>query len=318
MNCGAIARKPKRAVKRVLVLMGGQSAEREVSLASGRACAKALRDAGYDVESFDLTDDTLALVQALQYKPDVVFNALHGHWGEDGCIQGLLELLRLPYTHSGVMASSLAMNKQMAKQIAATVGITSPKGVVVDLGTLRRGDIMPRPYVVKPVSEGSSVGVQIVKAGDNRPPVWFEDWAFGQKVLVEEYIPGRELTVAVMGDRPLTVTEICPKIAFYDYEAKYTDGRAEHILPADIPEVITQQAKTAALAAHRALGCRGVSRSDFRYDETDGSPGRLVYLETNTQPGMTALSLVPEQAAHLGISFPELCSWMVEQARCDS
>jgi len=318
MNCGAIARKPKRAAKKVLVLMGGQSAEREVSLASGRACAKALQAAGYAVETFDLSGDILALVQALQSRPDVVFNALHGHWGEDGCVQGLLELLRLPYTHSGVMASSLAMNKQMAKQIAATVGIASPKGVVMALGELRDGDAMPRPYVVKPLAEGSSVGVQIVRAGDNGPPVWSEDWAYGQMVLVEEYIPGRELTVAVMGDRPLTVTEIRPKIAFYDYEAKYSDGKADHILPADIPEVVTQQAKAAALAAHRALGCRGVSRSDFRYDDTETSPGRLVYLETNTQPGMTALSLVPEQAAHMGIDFPALCSWMVEQARCDS
>jgi len=318
MNCGAIARTSKQAPKRVLVLMGGRSAERDVSLASGQACTEALREAGYQVESFDLNDDILALVKVLQSKPDVVFNALHGHWGEDGCVQGLLELLKLPYTHSGVMASSLAMNKQMAKQIAATVGIASPDGVVMELSELRHGDPMPRPFVVKPVAEGSSVGVQIIKEGDNRPAVWSEDWAFGKKVLVEEYIPGRELTVAVMGDRPLTVTEIQPKIAFYDYEAKYTDGQADHILPADIPAAITQQAKAAALAAHRALDCRGVSRSDFRYDDSKTSPGRLVYLETNTQPGMTALSLVPEQAAHLGISFPELCGWMVEQARCDS
>ena len=306
------------STKTVVVLMGGRSAEREVSLDSGRACAAALKEAGYQVTCLEVTDDISALTKALSPKPDAVLNALHGRWGEDGCIQGLLELLRIPYSHSGVLASALANDKQATKHLVASVGIISPSGVVVDLAELRKGDVMERPYVVKPVCEGSSVGVHIVHKGDNEPPVWANDWVFGQQVLVEEYIPGRELTVAVMGDRALTVTEIKPKVDFYDYRAKYTDGQAEHILPADLPESISKQALNAAVGAHQALGCRGVSRSDFRYDDTETSPGRLVYLETNTQPGMTALSLVPEQAEHLGISFPELCSWMVEHARCDS
>jgi D-alanine-D-alanine ligase len=247
----------------------------------------------------------------------VVFNALHGRWGEDGCVQGLLELMGLVYTHSGVMASALAMDKQMAKRIVAAAGVVSPNGLVVTRDELLQADPMARPFVVKPVREGSSVGVKIVREGDNEPILGTKAWEFGDELLVEEFIPGRELTVSVMGDRALAVTEIVARVGFYDYRAKYSEGHADHIVPAQLPDSVTDDAMTAALAAHRALGCRGVTRSDFRYDDTGGAPGRLLYLETNTQPGMTALSLVPEQAAHIGMSFPELCAWMVENASCD-
>ena len=305
--------------KRVAVLMGGRSAEREVSLDSGRACAEALREAGYDTQEIEVGRDVSDLVTRLTPRPDVVFNALHGRWGEDGCIQGLLELLEIPYSHSGVLASALAMHKPMAKRILAMRGVTSPEGRVVRVEELLAGDVMERPYVVKPVCEGSSVGVRIVQVGDNEPPVRAGDWNFGDEVLVERYIPGRELTVAVMGGKPLAVTEIRPRIGFYDYRAKYTDGVADHLLPAPVPDGIREQALTSAAAAHEALGCRGVTRSDFRYDDGgESGDGELYYLETNTQPGMTALSLVPEQARHLGMSFPDLCSWMVEHAACDS
>ena len=309
--------------RKVAVLMGGRSAEREVSLVSGRACAKALRDAGYKVSEVDVGDDTAALVKALNPAPDVVFNALHGRWGEDGCVQGLLELLRIPYTHSGVMASAMAMNKQMTKRIAGAAGVTSPEGIVVTPQEVAASDVMDRPYVVKPAHEGSSVGVRIVQAGDNQPPIDLSTWTFGDDVLVEQFIPGRELSVAIMGDEPLAVTEIQPRDGFYDYEAKYTDGRADHVIPAPIPEAVTEAALQGALAVHRALGCRGVSRSDFRYDDTKpasngAAKGHLYFLEVNTQPGMVPLSLVPEQAAHRGISFADLCAWMVENATCDS
>jgi D-alanine-D-alanine ligase len=307
----------------VAVLMGGRSAEREVSLVSGRACAKALRDAGYTVSEIDVGTDIAALLKALSPAPDVVFNALHGRWGEDGCIQGLLELMRIPYTHSGVMASALAMNKQITKSIAGAVGVTSPEGIVVTPQEVAAGDVMDRPYVVKPAHEGSSVGVYIVREGDNRPNFDSASWDFGEEILVERFIPGRELTVAVMGDEPLAVTEIQPRGGFYDYEAKYTDGRADHVIPAPIPKAVTEAALQASLAVHRALGCRGVSRSDFRYDDTKpasngAAKDHLYFLEVNTQPGMTPLSLVPEQAAHRGTSFADLCAWMVENATCDS
>jgi D-alanine-D-alanine ligase len=303
--------------KKVAVLMGGISAEREVSLDSGRACAAALREAGYKVSEIDVSRDMAKLIKALTPKPDVVFNALHGRWGEDGCVQGLLELMGLVYTHSGVMASALAMDKQMAKRIVAAAGVVSPKGLVVGRAELLRADPMARPFVVKPVREGSSVGVKIVREGDNEPILGTKAWEFGEELLVEEFIPGRELTVSVMGDRALAVTEIIARVGFYDYRAKYSEGHADHIVPAQLPDSVTDDAMSAALAAHRALGCRGVTRSDFRYDDTGGAPGGLFYLETNTQPGMTSLSLVPEQAAHLGISFPQLCAWMVENASCD-
>lgn len=310
--------------RRVAVLMGGMSAERDVSVVTGRACAEALRGTGYEVSEIEVGRDIQALLRGLSKpKPDVVFNALHGRWGEDGCIQGLLELLGLPYTHSGVMASALAMNKQMTKRIVAAHGVASPDGVVVRRAELRKGEVMERPYVIKPVHEGSSVGVRIVREGDNRPPLDEADWRFGEEVLVERFIPGRELTVTVMGDRALAVTEIRPRQGFYDYDAKYTEDRADHLIPAPVPEEISSAAMDAALATHRALGCRGVTRSDFRYDDTaaanDGAAsGRLYFLEVNTQPGMTPLSLVPEQAAHAGVSFAELCTWMVENAACDS
>jgi len=303
--------------------MGGLSAEREVSLNSGRACATALREAGYEVSEIDVSRDMGALVAALTPAPDAIFNALHGRWGEDGCIQGLLELLQIPYTHSGVLASSLAMDKVMAKTVVATAGVTSPEGRIIKAKELEsNGDPLPRPYVAKPLREGSSVGVRIVREGDNQPPIKVHGWRPEQDILVEPFIPGRELTVSVMGDRALAVTEIRPLgEGFYDYDAKYSEDSsvaAVHVVPAEIPESTYEEAMSASLAAHRALGCRGVSRSDFRYDDTAREPGDLYYLETNTQPGMTATSLVPEQARHIGLSFPELCAWMVENAACDS
>jgi D-alanine-D-alanine ligase len=296
--------------------MGGTSAEREVSLDSGRACAEALAEAGYRVNLYDFDGDVAALVDALDPKPDALFNALHGRWGEDGCVQGLLELLHIPYSHSGPMASALAMNKPMAKSLVAAAGIACPDGMIVSTQALASDDPMPRPYVVKPIAEGSSVGVHIVHVGDNRSPLGDQPWRFGEEVLVEKFIEGRELTVTVMGDRALEVTELRPTVEFYDYKAKYTDGVTVHLVPAPIDPTIREQALGAALSAHRVLCCRGVTRSDFRYDDTEGEPGRLYYLETNTQPGMMSLSLVPEQAAHVGISFPQLCAWMVENASC--
>ena len=308
--------------RKVAVLMGGTSAEREVSLVSGAACAEALREAGYEVTEIEVTADIGALVRDLTAPPpDVVFNALHGRWGEDGCVQGLLELLHIPYTHSGVMASATAMNKQRTKELVAAQGVTSPEGIVVRREDLLKGEVMEPPYVVKPLREGSSVGVRIVRKGDNRPRLEDTDWGAGEELLVERFIAGRELTVSVMGERALAVTEIRPREGFYDYAAKYTDGLADHVVPAQVPDSITAAALEGAEAVHRTLGCRGVTRSDFRYDDTqvkNGEAGDLYFLEVNTQPGMTPLSLVPEQAAHLGMSFPELCTWMVENASCDS
>tara|TARA_Y100000588_G_scaffold88432_1_gene94398 strand:- start:603 stop:1517 length:915 start_codon:yes stop_codon:yes gene_type:complete len=302
--------------KSVTVLMGGWSAEREVSLASGAACADALNDAGYDVTQIDVNRNLKTLIDSLKPAPDVVFNALHGRFGEDGRIQSLLDILGLPYTHSGVLASALAMDKQSAKALFAARGIPCPEGKLLTIAEI--GDSMPLnpPFVVKPNNEGSSVGVMVIRQGDNR--VTFDNWPYGDDVLVEQYIDGRELTVAVIGDRALGVTELRPNVAFYDYEAKYTDGKTEHLCPAPIPDEITELAMEYAVLAHRALGCRGVSRSDFRYDDTESSPGRLYMLEVNTQPGMTPLSLVPEQAAHAGMSMSDLVAWMVENATCDA
>ncbi|MDD9905348.1 MAG: D-alanine--D-alanine ligase [Rhodospirillaceae bacterium] len=301
--------------KSVTVLMGGWSAEREVSLASGAACADALNDAGYDVTRVDVSRNLKTLIDALKPAPDVVFNALHGRFGEDGRIQSLLDILGLPYTHSGVLASALAMDKQSAKALFAARGIPCPEGKLLTIAEI--GDSMPLnpPFVVKPNNEGSSVGVMVIRQGDNR--VTFDDWPYGDDVLVEQYIDGRELTVAVIGDRALGVTELRPNVGFYDYEAKYTDGKTEHLCPAPIPDEVTELAMEYAVLAHQALGCRGVSRSDFRYDDTESSPGRLYMLEVNTQPGMTPLSLVPEQAAHAGMSMSDLVAWMVENATCD-
>ena len=298
----------------VLVLMGGWSAEREVSLVSGAAVVKALAERGHKVRAYDATRDIPALLKALEPRPDVVFNALHGRYGEDGRVQGMLDILGIPYTHSGVLASALAMNKPMAKHLFDGAGIRCPEGRVIERKDAFAGDIYPRPYVMKPLDEGSSVGVRIVREGDNLP----EEWPYGEHVLVERFIPGREITVAVMGERALAVTELRPKTVFYDYAAKYTDGKTEHLIPAPLPKDAYDEALDMALRAHRALGCRGVSRSDLRYDDTQGGKGRFYLLEVNTQPGMTPLSLVPEQASHVGISFGDLCQWMVEDARCDS
>lgn len=297
--------------KTVAVLMGGWSSEREVSLVSGAAVAGGLREAGYGVTTIDVGRDLAALTAALTPRPDVVFNALHGRYGEDGCIQGLLDILAIPYTHSGLLASALAMHKPMAKRLFEAAGIPVAEHVIVSHAALLEGDPLPPPYVVKPLAEGSSVGVWIVRADGPRP--FLDDPpAPSRQVMVERFIPGRELTVAVMGERPLAVTEIVTDRGFYDYDAKYADGGSRHLVPAPIDAATTAEALRLALAAHRALGCRGVSRADFRFDGE-----QLFILEVNTQPGMTPTSLVPEQAAHVGISFPELVTWMVEHAECD-
>lgn len=301
---------------RVAVLHGGISAEREVSLASGTQCIAALREAGFEVTPVDVGADLAAVIATLSAaKPDVVFNTLHGRFGEDGCIQGVLDWLQLPYTGSGVRASAIAMDKPAAKALLAAASLPVCTHRVVTPEELEAADPMPRPFVVKPPNEGSSVGVTILREGDNRRAAIAREWRFGPDIMVEPYIPGRELTVAVMGDRALAVTEIATHLQFYDYEAKYADGGSRHAIPAPIHPEAARQAMEVAVAAHRALGCRGVSRADFRYDDTQGEPGRLFLLEVNTQPGMTRTSLVPEQAAHVGIPFPALCAWMVGQAR---
>ena len=304
--------KPKKSV---VVLMGGVSSEREVSLSSGTAIAKALAEAGYAVRTVDVGADVAALVRALTPAPDVVFNALHGRFGEDGCLQGLLELMRIPYTHSGVFASALGMDKPAAKRAVESVGVRTPKGVVVSREALAESDPLPRPYIVKPIAEGSTVGLKLVTEGANRVD-FGRGWTFGSDVLVEEYIPGRELTVGVMGDRALAVTEIRFKASIFDYTAKYTPGHADHVIPAPVPRDVYEEAMRFALLAHRAVGCNGISRSDFRYDECKPGTQGLYFLEINTQPGFTPLSLVPEQAQHEGISFGALCAWLVENARC--
>jgi D-alanine-D-alanine ligase len=297
--------------------MGGWDAERPVSLSSGNECANALEAAGYRVTRIDVDRNIFNVLSDL--KPDVAFNALHGPFGEGGMIQGLLELLRIPYTHSGVMASSLAMHKDKAKLIFKSVGIPVAESRVVSRFEAARAHVLPVPYVVKPVAEGSSFGVIIVKEDRNHPPQECarEDWPYGDTVLVEEYIAGHELTCAVMGDRALGIIEIVPMSeAFYGYDAKYAPGGSKHLLPAPLLPKIYQDVQKLSVMAHQALGCRGISRSDFRYDDTPGAE-RLVCLETNTQPGMTPTSLAPEMAGHAGIPFSELVSWMVEDASCD-
>jgi D-alanine-D-alanine ligase len=302
--------------RRVAVLLGGRSAEREVSLSSGAGCARALRQEGFDVVEIDPGENPVA--QLLDARADCVFNALHGRYGEDGCIQGLLEWLRIPYTHSGVLSSALAMHKERTKDIYRAAGIPVVKSIVADRRDAGREHLMEPPYVIKPVNEGSSVGVYIIRKGDNRPPseLTRAEWNLADQMMVEEYVPGRELTVAVIGDRALGVTEITTNLEFYDYEAKYAAGGSVHVLPAKIPASVTEEAKRLAVLAHRALGCRGVTRTDFRYDDT-GARHRLIALETNTQPGMTPTSLVPEQAALVGMSYASLCRWIVEDASCD-
>ena len=305
--------------KRVVVLMGGFSAEREVSLASGAAVAAALEQAGYAVATIDVRRDLQTLIAGLEMaNPAVVFNALHGRFGEDGRIQGLLDIMRIPYTHSGVLASALAMDKPAAKRVFAQAGIPVAEGRVVPKAEVLAGDVLPRPYVLKPLNEGSSVGVRIIHEGDNAGGFGEEEWPFGDHVLAERFIPGREITVAVMGDRALGATEITSERGFYDYTAKYAPGGSRHLVPAPLPPQAYDDALILALKAHQALGCRGVSRADLRYDDTQpDQPGRFVMLEVNTQPGMTPTSLVPELAAYAGISFVELVTWMVENAKCD-
>jgi D-alanine-D-alanine ligase len=303
-------------LKRVAVLMGGWSAEREVSMSSGRECAAALESCGYDVRTIDVTRDLATLMAALTPRPDAVFNALHGRGGEDGTIQGVLEFLRIPYTHSGVLASAVAMDKPMAKAVFARAGLPLAEGMVVPRESLGVADPLPAPFVVKPPNEGSSVGVRIVHPGDNS---WREEaarWPFAE-ALVERFIAGREITVAVMDDRALGALEIRPRGTFYDYTAKYATGGSDHLMPAPIHQRAYEQALDIALRAHRALGCRGVSRADLRYDDTAGEPGRMILLEVNTQPGMTPTSLVPDIARHAGIEFPALVARMVENAACD-
>ncbi len=300
-----------RSPRNVAVLLGGPSAEREVSLSSGRECAVALREIGYEVTELDAGPDVAARLADLI--PDVAFNALHGRWGEDGCVQGILEWLRIPYTHSGVLASALAMDKERAKAVYAASGIPITRSGLFSREEIAASHVMDPPYVIKPNNEGSSVGIYIVPEGANGPPLIAEDMP--EILMVEAYVPGRELTVSVMGDRALCVTEIVTD-GWYDYHAKYAPGGSTHILPAVIPQDITDACLKHSIAAHRALGCRGVSRTDFRWDDAQGLSG-LITLETNTQPGMTPTSLVPEQAAHVGVSFSEICDWIVKDASCD-
>ena len=295
---------------RVAVLMGGLSAEREVSLSSGHECAKALRVAGYDVVALDAGRDLAARLQEI--KPDCVFNALHGRFGEDGCVQGMLEWLGIPYTHSGVLASALAMDKTATKAAYAVAGLPVVASVLASRDDVARGHVLPPPYVVKPNNEGSSVGVYMVRPGENAPRL---AETMPQTVMVEAYAPGREMTVAVMGDRALAVTDILTD-GWYDFDAKYKPGGSRHEVPARLPDEISQACMDYALRAHRTLGCRGLSRTDFRWDESRGLAG-LILLETNTQPGMTPTSLAPEQAAYCGISFPDLCDWIVKDASCN-
>lgn len=295
----------------VAVLMGGPSAEREVSLSSGRACAAALREEGFEVVEVDAGRDLSAVLQNLA--PDAVLNCLHGRWGEDGCVQGLLEWLRIPYSHSGVLASALAMDKQRSKEVFAAAGLPVVESRIVPRDTVEAGHVLTPPYVVKPNNEGSSVGVYLVHEAANAPPRLGPEMP--ETVMVERFVPGRELTTTVMDDRALTVTDILTD-GWYDYDAKYTPGGSRHVVPAELPDGIFEACLDYSARAHRALGCRGVSRTDFRWDEARGLDG-LVLLETNTQPGMTATSLSPEQAAACGISFGALCRWMVEDASCD-
>ncbi len=307
-------------MKRVAVLKGGISSERDVSLVSGAECAKALRDEGYDVTEIDVAPNLWEQLNSAD--PDVIFNALHGEWGEDGRVQGILDLFGAPYTHSGVMASALAMDKHRSKAVLRDIGITVPKGALVPRLSAAKDHPMEPPYVAKPNAQGSSVGVYIVKEGDAAPSDMANNEAMGDLILVEEFIPGRELTVAVMDGKALAVTEIIPKTEWYDYEAKYADGGSAHVVPAKISDDVTEMCKTWALMAHEALGCRGITRSDFRFNDINSNVSgdltdivnKIVMLELNTQPGMTPTSLAPEQAAHVGLSFGQLCRWIVEDA----
>jgi D-alanine-D-alanine ligase len=300
--------------KHVAVLMGGWSAEREISLRSGRACADALVRRGHRVTRIDVGRDIASVLTTVN--PDVALNVLHGRPGEDGTLQGILEILAIPYSHSGVMASAVAMQKDVAKALFTAAAVPVPTGSVVSRLEAAKRHVLAPPYVIKPIAEGSSVGVFIVREDHAHPPqeLTRADWPYGERVIVEQYIPGKELTCAVMGAEALGVIEIVPTVRFYDYEAKYAPGGSKHLLPAPISPFVYQEARRLALAAHHALGCRGVSRADFRYDDRVEGTGGLVCLEVNTQPGMTETSLVPELAAHAGITFDELVQWMVEDA----
>jgi D-alanine-D-alanine ligase len=300
--------------KSVAVLMGGWSAEREVSLTSGRACAQALEQRGYRVTRIDVGRDIASILATL--KPDAALNVLHGRPGEDGTLQGVLEVLAIPYSHSGVLASALAMQKDAAKVMLRAAGVPVPEGMVVSRFEAARSHLLARPYVLKPIAEGSSVGVFIVTEEHEHPPqeLYRDDWAFGERVLCERYIAGKELTCAVMGEEALGVIDIVPTVRFYDYEAKYAPGGSRHVLPAEIPAQVYEEVRRLTLAAHNALGCRGVTRADFRYDDRADGVSGLYCLEVNTQPGMTETSLVPELAAHAGVSFGELVQWMIEDA----
>jgi D-alanine-D-alanine ligase len=300
--------------KHVAVLMGGWSAEREVSLRSGRACAEAATRVGYRVTRIDVGRDIASVLTTV--KPDVALNVLHGCPGEDGTLQGILEVLAIPYSHSGVMGSAVAMQKDVAKTLMRAADVPVPEGLVADRREIAKRHVLPPPYVIKPIAEGSSVGVFIVTEQHAHPPqeLTREDWTYGDRLIVEKFIPGKELTCAVMGNEALGVIEIVPAVGFYDYEAKYAPGGSKHLLPAPVSSFVYQQVRRLSLAAHRALGCRGVSRADFRYDDRIEGTGGLVCLEVNTQPGMTETSLVPELAAHAGITFDELVRWMIEDA----
>ncbi len=300
--------------KHVAVLMGGWSSEREVSLRSGMACADALERKGYRVTRIDVQRDVATVLD--QLRPDAVLNMLHGRPGEDGTIQGVLETLGIPYSHSGVLSSSLAMQKDLAKTVMATAGVPVAEGLTLSRAEVAKAHPMARPYVIKPVADGSSVGVFIVTEEHTHPPqeLFRADWTHGDQLLVEKYIAGKELTCAVIKGEASGVIEIVPTVKFYDYEAKYSPGASKHILPAPVLPFVYQEARRLTLAAHNALGCRGVSRADFRYDDRIEGTGGLICLEVNTQPGMTETSLVPELAAHAGITFDELVQWMVEDA----
>ncbi|MEQ9241323.1 D-alanine--D-alanine ligase [Roseovarius indicus] len=300
-----------RTPPKVAVIMGGPSAEREVSLSTGRECAAALREAECNVIEVDAGRDLSE--RLAEISPDVVFNALHGRWGEDGCVQGMLEWLQIPYTHSGVLASALAMDKQKTKAAYVAAGLPVVDSIIAPAKEVKRRHVMEPPYVVKPNNEGSSVGVYLVREAANTPPQLSDDMP--EQVMVEQYVAGRELTTSVMGDRALTVTDIITE-GWYDYHAKYAEGGSRHEVPAQVPQEIFDACMDYAMRAHNILGCRGLSRTDFRWDESKGLEG-LVLLETNTQPGMTPTSLSPEQAQKVGISFPELCRWLVEDASCN-
>ncbi len=298
----------------VALLMGGWSKERDVSIATGQACTKALEEAGYRVTQVDVKPDIASVLDEM--RPDVAFNALHGKWGEDGNVQGVLETLKIAYTHSGVLASALAMDKQRSKVMFRDAGIPVAEGKAVPIEEAAAGHKMALPYVIKPLAEGSSVGVHVLPVGANSPPenLLSQRDMYGDEVMLERYIPGLELTCAVLGEVALGVTEILPVAGFYDYKAKYEEGASEHVLPADIPKKIYRKIQQYSLTAHSVLGCRGVSRADFRFDETASDQGELILLEVNTQPGMTGTSLVPELAELAGHSFSELAHWMVQDA----